>query len=167
MTKPSLIVLSSVVSLVLAGCGNSKSKDGEANKAAASEMAANKTGSSETAANKTSASKSADSKAATEDPAASAKPAEPAAPPAVTLVSVSQGDMGCYLEVEDAKGEVVTHVGGFDLCPDGDADASALEGKKVRLTIAKEQIPAGSCESDPECTETEEADVVTAVVAAE
>jgi hypothetical protein len=84
----------------------------------------------------------------------------------VTLVEVSQGDMACYVVVKTAEGEDVTHPGTFDLCPGGEADASALVGTQVILTITKQNMMAGSCEGNPECPDTEEVDAVTAITAA-
>lgn len=91
----------------------------------------------------------------------------PAAPAAetVTLKELQNGDAACYVIATKASGEEVNYAGSFELCQGGTADASALIGKPVKLTIGREKILAGSCQGDPECKDTEEVDFVTAVAA--
>jgi type IV secretory pathway VirB10-like protein len=156
-----------IIALALAGCGSKDSKDKDDTKSSNDKGGDTKKGDDSKKADTTPPKTDGDTKPpAQPKPVETDKPPEPPAPAAVTLVDVSQGDMGCYLEVEDAKGASVTHLGGFDLCPEGEADASAHMGEKVVLTLSKEEIPAGTCEGDPDCTDTEEVEVVTKVALA-
>lgn len=82
------------------------------------------------------------------------------------LAGLEAGDVACYVVLK-ADGEELYLEGDFELCPGGGSDASGLIGKKVRYTTTTAQVMAGSCEGDPECTDTEEVPLVLTVVAAE
>jgi hypothetical protein len=104
-----------------------------------------------------------------------ARPAEPEpaadAPPAAEegkakqaqLVSLEQGDIACYVELKTKDGEELFLHGDFELCPGGGADASGLIGKRVRYKTETTKVQAGSCEGDPECTDTEEVPLIVAL----
>lgn len=77
-----------------------------------------------------------------------------------TLKEVSQGDVACYVVVTDQAGAETTHPGSFDLCPGGAADASNYIGFPVTLTFMKGNLLAPECEGNPDCPETEEAEIV-------
>ena len=98
------------------------------------------------------------------------KPAAPATPTApaetLTLKELQNGDAACYVLVTSASGQELNYHGDFELCPGAGRDASALIGQAVKLTLGKQKVMAGSCEGNPECTETEEVDFVSAVAAA-
>lgn len=81
-----------------------------------------------------------------------------------TLKELSAGDVACYVDL-DKGGQVTTYHGAFELCPGDSADASALIGKPVVVTLQKEQVLGDSCEGDPSCTERKEVDFVVAIKA--
>ncbi len=84
----------------------------------------------------------------------------------VTLIGLESGDVACYVTVNDGSEEKY-YDGDFELCEGGGSDATPLIGKSVMITTEKAQVQAGSCEGDPECTETEEVDLVVSIAAAE
>jgi hypothetical protein len=79
-----------------------------------------------------------------------------------TLVSIEQGDIACYVTIENG-GTSETMDGDFELCPGGGRDASGKIGKQVTLTTEKSSVQAASCQGDPECTATETVDLVTRI----
>jgi hypothetical protein len=95
-----------------------------------------------------------------------AAPAEAAtAQRVVRLESLEAGDTSCLAMVDDG-GMVGLHAD-FGLCAGGDADASALIGKSVRVTTKKGKVMAESCQGNPDCTDSEEVDLVIKIEAAE
>jgi hypothetical protein len=64
--------------------------------------------------------------------------------------SITDGDQGCYYELEDAKGRSFIETAGFELC---DPKLKRLyKGKKVSLSYKVEKVMADDCEGNPECT---------------
>lgn len=75
----------------------------------------------------------------------------------VTLVSLRDGDLACYLTVRGAEGER-TEIADFRFCQRTD-----LVGTRVLLTATQSQMLAASCQGDPECQQTEQVNLVTGV----
>ena len=95
------------------------------------------------------------------------KAAPPAAPradaaPVVTLKELQNGDRACYVIVESDAGEQSIE-GDFELCAGGARDATALIGKRVTYTTERAKVQAASCEGDPECSDSDEVDLVIAI----
>ncbi len=87
-------------------------------------------------------------------------------PPAVvTLKALQNGDRACYVIVESDHGEQ-SIAGSFELCPGGAQDATALIGKPIRFTTERANVAAASCEGNPECSDSDEVDLVTSISAA-
>lgn len=86
--------------------------------------------------------------------------------PIGTLTALEQGDLGCYASIAQAGGEPEPHLATFDLCPGGEIDASALIDQRITWTTALLDVPAESCQGDPECTEYEKAPVIETISAA-
>jgi hypothetical protein len=68
--------------------------------------------------------------------------------------------------VKSEAGEERSIHGSFELCAGGSMDATALVGKPVTLDLGKEEVLAGSCEGNPECSDRETVDFVKKVTAA-
>ncbi len=97
------------------------------------------------------------------DDGAADTPADAAADGAVyTLRGVNPGDVACYLDLEDEAGTQTTEMASFEMCEKAD-----LVGQRVTLTHEMQDVLADSCQGDPECTETQEVSLVTAMEAAE
>lgn len=92
-----------------------------------------------------------------EPPAAPEPPPAPAAAAEVwTVVSLTGGDIACYVELSKAEGATESFPSDFALCPGGDKDASALIGKAVDVTFEKIRVQSPECQGDPECTKSVE-----------
>lgn len=76
--------------------------------------------------------------------------------PSGTLLTLENGDIACYVLIQNDAGEEQTFDGDFDLC----GTKMGLVGKKVSLVTQKANVQAGSCEGNPDCTDTEEVDLV-------
>lgn len=103
---------------------------------------------------------STDTAAAEAAPAAS--PAAPAAPRQDTAVvrSLTDGDRGCYVVLEDERGARFDRIAPFDLC-----ERQELVGRRVRLTLGPGEVSADSCQGDPECTARDTVEVLKAAEA--
>ncbi len=86
--------------------------------------------------------------------------------PIGTLTGLEQGDVACYASISMDGGEAVPHMATFDLCPGNENDASAFIDQRITWTTAMLDVPADSCEGDPECTEHEKAPVIETITAA-
>lgn len=97
------------------------------------------------------------------------KPATPVTPtaqtPVGTLKDLQNGDRACYVVIE-VDGAEQSIEGDFDLCAGGPKDATALIGKRVTYTTEKAKVQAASCEGNPDCTDSDEVDLVTSISAA-
>jgi hypothetical protein len=82
-----------------------------------------------------------------------------------TLKSLTNGDVACYVELDEGGGQVRTYHGSFELCPGNPHDASALIGQRVELSLRKEEVLADSCQGDPACADRQEVDLVVSVEA--
>ena len=80
----------------------------------------------------------------------------------VQLVSMESGDRACYLTVRPDGEPERTDMADFGLC-----ERTDLVGQRVALTVTPSQVMAESCQGDPECTETEQVDLVTCMDPAE
>jgi hypothetical protein len=89
----------------------------------------------------------------------------PPGPAPVTLEALEPGDRACYVVVATPAGERSLE-GDFDLCPGGAHDASALIGRRVTYTTKKANVLAASCQGAPDCTESDEVDLVVTLQAA-
>jgi len=86
----------------------------------------------------------------------------PAAPLSAggTLAALQNGDAACYVVVEGRFGRV-NHYGEFDLCQ----SAEALIGAEVALEFVVGRVIAPSCQGDPECADSIEVPLVSAILA--
>jgi hypothetical protein len=84
-----------------------------------------------------------------------------------TLDSLEQGDVSCYLDVTDGKGQQVVQPAVFELCPGAEKDASQYVGKKITLTWGKANVLGDSCDGNPDCKDTKNIDIVEDVSPAE
>ncbi|MGB0695041.1 MAG: hypothetical protein ACPGOY_05290 [Rhodospirillaceae bacterium] len=75
-----------------------------------------------------------------------------------TLQQTVYGDIACYLTLTDADGKPFEVMADFDLCEQDD-----LIGRRVVLTFETLSVMAASCEGDPECQDTEEVPLATAM----
>lgn len=108
--------------------------------------------------------------------AACSKPSAPAttvngegatpAGPVVTLEDLQHGDRACYVVVDAGTAEAQSIEGDFELCAGGSRDATALIGKRVTYTTEKAKVQAASCQGDPDCTDSDEVDLVMTITAA-
>lgn len=96
--------------------------------------------------------------------AAPAAPA-PAAGPTGTLKELQNGDRACYV-VLDVDGAEQSIEGDFELCPGAGKDASGLIGQRVTWTTEKAKVQAASCEGDPDCSDSDEVDLIVTITAA-
>ncbi|MEQ8352696.1 MAG: SH3 domain-containing protein [Leptospiraceae bacterium] len=78
-----------------------------------------------------------------------------------TVTSLQSGDVGCYVELTYPDGKTETWLGYFDVCEE------SILNKKIKFTIKKGQVMADSCMGDPECPDTEEADLISTVTVVE
>jgi len=85
----------------------------------------------------------------------------------VTLDSLENGDVACYVNFTRGDGTTDTLHGSFELCAGGADDASALIGARVTYTTEKGNVIAESCQGNPECPDHEEVDLVSSITAAD
>ncbi len=140
-----LLCLGLGLGLGLAGCGGEQP--------AREPAAAADTGSAASA--DSTAAVSADTAAA--DSVAAAVPPAPIAPRLDTAVvrSLTDGDRGCYVVLEDEQGARFDRIGPFDLC-----ERRELVGRRVRLTLGPGEVLADSCGGSPECTASDTVEVL-------
>lgn len=79
-----------------------------------------------------------------------------------TLRELQNGDRACYVILDTTEGQRSIE-GDFELCPGAGSDASALIGQEVELTTERAKVQAASCQGDPECSASDEVDLVVAV----
>lgn len=93
-------------------------------------------------------------------PAADLPPARaPAGPRQDTAVvrSLTDGDRGCYVVLEDEGGARFDRIAPFELC-----ERRELVGRRVRITLGPGAVAADSCQGNPECTESDTVEVLKA-----
>jgi hypothetical protein len=138
--------------LGLAGCGGEQPDRGPA---------ATSTATADTAASRvTTDSISGAASAAPADhvPAAAAPPAPIASRQDTAVVrSLTDGDRGCYVVLEDERGDTFDRIAPFDLC-----ERQELVGRRVRLTLGPGEVSADSCQGSPECTARDTVEVLKA-----
>jgi len=79
----------------------------------------------------------------------------------VELRDLVAGDLGCYATFGTPDGTgVIEELAAFEVCEQQD-----LIGRQVTRTYETVNLPAASCEGDPECTDTEAVQVVMALTA--
>ena len=76
----------------------------------------------------------------------------------VTLVSMTAGDIACYLTVRTGGGAERTEYADFRLCERDD-----LVGQRVVLTPTPSPVQSPSCGGNPECTDTEMVNLITGI----
>ena len=80
---------------------------------------------------------------------------------APTVTSLQLGDHACYVTLKFADGKEQDWPASFDICE------LPLLNKKVIYKTEKSSMAADSCEGDPECTETQEVEMITSMKAAQ
>ena len=80
---------------------------------------------------------------------------------APTVTSLQMGDHACYVTLKFADGKEQDWPASFDMCD------LPLLNKKVIYKTEKSSMAADSCEGDPECTETQEVEMITSMKAAQ
>jgi hypothetical protein len=80
-----------------------------------------------------------------------------------TLVSITNADTSCGIELQGADGQSKYFDGSYDFCPGGPRDAAGLVGKKVTITTEKGNVMAAECEGNPDCGKSEEVDIVESI----
>jgi len=100
--------------------------------------------------------------AAPDSAPAAAPPAAPAGPHQDTAVvrSLTDGDRGCYVVLEDEGGARFDRIAPFELC-----ERPELVGRRVRITLGPGAVAADSCQGNPECTESDTVEVLKAAEA--
>lgn len=78
-----------------------------------------------------------------------------------TVVSLTAGDVACYIKLKDDRGAVFEEMADFGLC-----DQRALVGKRVALAYTLAKVPSPECQGDPDCKRTRTVALVTAAKAA-
>ena len=80
-----------------------------------------------------------------------------------TVVSLTAGDVACYIKLKDDRGTTFEEMAGFEIC-----GQRTLVGKRVALTYAMNKVQSPACQGDPDCKKTVAVALVTAarVVAA-
>lgn len=68
---------------------------------------------------------------------------------------LSPGDRACYVAVEGTSGSTRNEEASFELC-----ESTGLIGQQVRLTRARSEILARSCEGDPDCSQHDTTDLI-------
>ena len=97
--------------------------------------------------------------------APAAAPEAPAAAPVMQLVAVQAGDTACSLTIQSGDQEAF-YAAYFAGCAGGGPHPTPHIGKNVALTLGKAKVMAASCQGNPDCTDSEEVDLVTALVVA-
>lgn len=135
--------------LALAGCGAEPPAREPATPAAAPADTASATASAT----------STDTAAAASAPEAG-PPSASAGPRQVTAVvrSLTDGDSGCYVVLEDEGGGSFDRIGPFELC-----ERQELTGRRARVTLGPGEVMADSCQGNPECTDRKTVEVVRTV----
>lgn len=82
------------------------------------------------------------------------------------LTSLENGDRACYVVLRTPTGER-SLPGAFELCAGQANDATGLIGKEVSYRTEKANVIAESCEGNPDCTESDEVDLVVELLAAD
>jgi len=77
--------------------------------------------------------------------------------PVGTVTSVQNGDVSCYLALTHADGSEMTYPASFEVCND------SFVGKHVTLEMGLGTVMGDSCEGDPECDDSVEIALATAV----
>ncbi len=77
-----------------------------------------------------------------------------------TLVSITNADTSCTIELQGADGQTTMMDGSYDFCPNGPKDAAGLVGKKVTIGTMKGNVMAPECEGNPDCGKSVEVDIV-------
>ena len=85
---------------------------------------------------------------------------------APVLERLQPGDISCYLIVRSPEGVEVWHDAHFDVCPGGPKDATPLIGQPVVFEMGQFRVLAPSCEGNPDCAESEMADLIVGVTRA-
>ncbi|MES2817917.1 MAG: hypothetical protein V4812_02905 [Pseudomonadota bacterium] len=73
----------------------------------------------------------------------------------VLIRALTPGDRACYIELENKQGQRTEAEASFELC-----EQPQLIGQRVRLTRERTNMPAMSCEGDPECTRTDSVELI-------
>ncbi len=74
--------------------------------------------------------------------------------------SLTDGDRGCYVVLEDEGGARFDRIAPFELC-----ERRELVGRRVRITLGPGAVAADSCQGSPECTESDTVEVLKAAEA--
>jgi hypothetical protein len=82
-----------------------------------------------------------------------------------TLRALDAGDTACSVTIETPDGEVMMPAG-FELCPGGERDATALIGQAVTWTTEKGNVLAAECEGDMDCGKSDEVELIVTLTAA-
>jgi hypothetical protein len=141
--------------LGLAGCGEQPAREPPAYTVPADTAAAASRVTTDSAAGAAST--------ASRDPAEAAAPLPaPAAPRQDTALvrSLTDGDRGCYVVLEDEQGASFDRIAPFDLC-----ERRELVGRRVQLTLGPGEVSADSCQGSPECTARDTVEVLKAAEA--
>ena len=75
-------------------------------------------------------------------------------PDPLTVLSVQQGDIACYLDLRAAGGKRISMKGSFEICDE------RWVGKRVLIRTDRVNVQSPKCEGDPECTLTEEEEII-------
>jgi hypothetical protein len=149
MTRPPIACALLCLGLGLAGCRAEQPDRGTASTAPADTAAASRV---------TTDSVSGPASAAPTDSVPAAAPAPAAARQDTAIVrSLTDGDRGCYVVLEDERGDTFDRIAPFDLC-----ERQELVGRRVRLTLGPGEVSADSCQGSPECTERDTVEVLKA-----
>lgn len=74
-----------------------------------------------------------------------------------TVVSLTAGDIACYIKLKDDRGTIFEEMADFPIC-----EQRALVGKRVALTYALNKVQSPDCQGDPDCKKTRTVALVTA-----
>ncbi|MBT5230790.1 MAG: hypothetical protein HOM11_11020 [Methylococcales bacterium] len=77
------------------------------------------------------------------------------APSEGVLVSLSAGDVACYVELKLASANITTQMAEFEIC-----DQESLINQPVKLTYTQANVMAANCDGNPECTRTEKKSII-------
>ena len=75
-------------------------------------------------------------------------------PDPLTVLSVEQGDIACYIDLREVDGKRVSMKGSFEICDE------RWVGKRVLIRTDRVNVQSPKCEGDPECTLTEEEEII-------
>lgn len=82
---------------------------------------------------------------------AESSPLGPKPPARASLLKLNDGDRGCYLDIQDAKGKKLQPIGDFELCQ----SAKNSVGYLVDIAYSKEKVQSVSCEGREDCKATD------------